>query len=213
MERAPTGKPTRQTGSVDWLFSQNASILNDGTSTCVNRGPGGLSTPDNTVVSNVDIFAYLALDLGSDHLPITPTIRCEVPAAPSSKRRACWNIRNTDWNQFSAAVEEAIELFSTAPLLLGDRVHLFNSALLAKEKLHVRGRSLHQALVHSEFGEAIKNRNARTVTSNRAEQQEACAATCKLSEEARQKKWEEFLADLEYNPDPDRMWRTIKSLP
>ncbi len=33
-----------------------------------------------------------------------------------------------------------------------------------------------------------------------------------LSEEARQKKWEEFLADLENSPDPTRTWRTIKSL-
>ncbi len=28
-----------------WLLSQNASILNDGTAMCVNRGTGGLSTP------------------------------------------------------------------------------------------------------------------------------------------------------------------------
>ncbi len=28
----------------DWLLSQNASILNDGTATCVNRGAGGLNT-------------------------------------------------------------------------------------------------------------------------------------------------------------------------
>ncbi len=36
--------------------------------------------------------------------------------------------------------------------------------------------------------------------------------TRKLSEESRQKKWEEFLADLENRPDPARTWRTIKSL-
>ncbi len=34
----------------------------------------------------------------------------------------------------------------------------------------------------------------------------------KLSKEARQKKWEELLADLENNPDPVRTWRTAKSL-
>ncbi len=37
--------------------------------------------------------------------------------------------------------------------------------------------------------------------------------TRKFSEEACQKKWEEFLADLENNPDQARTWRTIKSLP
>ncbi len=50
------------------------------------------------------------------------------------------------------------------------------------------------------------------VADNRAECLEACAATHRLSEEARQKKWEEFLADLENISDPARTWRTIKSL-
>ncbi len=36
--------------------------------------------------------------------------------------------------------------------------------------------------------------------------------TRKLSEEARQKKWEEFLANLENNPDPTRTSKTITSL-
>ncbi len=50
------------------------------------------------------------------------------------------------------------------------------------------------------------------ISENRAEHLEACAPTHKLSEEAHQKKWEEFLVDLENNPDPARTWRTIKSL-
>ncbi len=47
-------QPTGQRGELveDWLLSQNASILNDGTATCINRGAGGLSTPDITAVSN-----------------------------------------------------------------------------------------------------------------------------------------------------------------
>ncbi len=57
-----------------------------------------------------------------------------------------------------------------------------------------------------ELRKATKKRNAlrQTITDNRAEYPEACAATRKLSEEARQKKWVEFLADLEKNPDPAR---------
>ncbi len=62
--------------------------------------------------------------------------------------------------------------------------------------------------------EAFKKRNAlrRTVADNRAEYLEVCASTRKVSEEARQKKWEEFMADLENNPDSARTWRTIMSL-
>ncbi len=92
---------------------------------------------------------------------------------------------------------------------VSDRVHRFNSVLLAAAKLHV-GKSkagLYTKLWSTpELREAIKKRNAlrRTVADNRAEYLKACAATHKLSEEARQKKWEEFRADLENNPDPAR---------
>ncbi len=92
---------------------------------------------------------------------------------------------------------------------LRDRVHRFNSALLAANKLHVgkskAGRDT-KAWSASELREAIKKRNAlrRTTTDNRAECLGPSAATCKLPEEAHQKKWEEFLADLQNNSGPTR---------
>ncbi len=98
----------------------------------------GLSTPDITSVSNAWSTGTewtVGEDLGSDHLPITTTIRCEEPAASAFQCRARWNTRNVDWNAFSAGVEEAIKLFSTAPMPLGDRVHCLNSVLLAAAKL------------------------------------------------------------------------------
>ncbi len=39
-----------------------------------------------------------------------------------------------------------------------------------------------------------------------------CGEVRRLSEEARRTKWEEFLADLEGNPDPVRSWNLIKHL-
>ncbi len=74
-----------------WLLSQNASILNDCTATCVNRGTGGLSTAYITAASNAWSTGtewVVGEDLGSDHLPITPSTRCEVPAALVSHHRA-----------------------------------------------------------------------------------------------------------------------------
>ncbi len=40
----------------------------------------------------------------------------------------------------------------------------------------------------------------------------ACGEVWRLSEEARKTKWEEFLADLEGNPDQAGAWNLIKSL-
>ncbi len=54
----------------DWLLSEKASILNDGTATCVTRGTGSLSTPDITAASNAwstGIEWTVSEDLGSDH--------------------------------------------------------------------------------------------------------------------------------------------------
>ncbi len=52
--------------------------------------------------------------------------------------------------------------------------------------------------------DAIKQRNTlrRTVQSNRVEYLAEWSEVRRLSEEARRAKWEEFLANLEGNPDP-----------
>ncbi len=47
---------------------------------------------------------------------------------------------------------------------------------------------------------------------NRTEYLEASTEVRKLTEEARKTKWEEFLADIEHNPDPVHTWRIIKAL-
>ncbi len=133
------------------------------------------------------------LDWSPLSTPLASTaMRCEVQVASASQRRARWNTRNVDSNSFSAAAEEAIELFSIAPLSLGDRVHRSNSVLLAAAKLHV-GKSktgrYTKPWSSPELPEAIKKRYAlrRTVADNGDENLEACAASRKLSEESRQK--------------------------
>ncbi len=46
---------------------------------------------------------------------------------------------------------------------------------------------------------------------NRIEYLEARTEVRKLTEETRQAKWEEFLADIERNPDSAQTWRTMKA--
>ncbi len=92
-------QPADQRGELveDWLLSQTANILNDSTATCINRCTGGLSTPDVTAVSWSAVTEWtVGEDLGSDHLPITTTIRGDVPAASASYHRTRWNTTNVD---------------------------------------------------------------------------------------------------------------------
>ncbi len=66
----------------DWLISRHASILNNGEPTHVNRATGGLSTPDVAIVNNTWATKAewtVGEDLGSDHLPITIAVSCQVP--------------------------------------------------------------------------------------------------------------------------------------
>ncbi len=100
---------------------------------------------------------------------------------------------------------------------LRDRVLRLNSTLISAAKTHI-GKSKIGRYTNPwstpELRAAVKRRNnlQRTVTENRTEYLEASTEVRKLTEEVRQTKWEEFLADLEHNPDPAHTWRTIKAL-
>ncbi len=69
-------------------------------------------------------------------------------------------------------------------------------------------------MVNPALRDAIKQRNTLrwTLQLTGVEYLAACGEVRQLSEEARRAKWEEFLADLEGNPDPARAWNLIKSL-
>ncbi len=80
--------------------------------------------------------------------------------------------------QFPAAVEEAIELFSTVLMALGDMVNRFDSVLRAAAKLHVgkskAGRCTKPWSTPALHGE-IKKRNAlrKTIADNRAQNRDS----------------------------------------
>ncbi len=95
----------RQTNEVveEWFLSQNANIFHDGTATCINRCTGGLSTSDIIAANNAwptGTEWTVGQNIGSNHLPKTTTIRCEVQVASASNRIARWNKSNVDWNSF-----------------------------------------------------------------------------------------------------------------
>ncbi len=50
------------------------------------------------------------------------------------------------------------------------------------------------------------------IKGSRPEYIEACTETHKLTEATCQRKWEEFIADIEDNPNPAHTQRTIRSL-
>ncbi len=98
-----------------------------------------------------------------------------------------------------------------------DRVLRLSSTLISAVKTHVSKSKIGRYTKPwstPELRAAIKRRNnlRRTVTENRTEYLEASTEVRKLTENVQQTKREEFLADLEHNPDPAHTWRTIKAL-
>ncbi len=76
--------PADQRGEAveDWLISRHAGILNNGEPTHVNRATGGLSTTDVNMVNGTwtsKAERAVGEDLGSDHLPTTTAVSCQVP--------------------------------------------------------------------------------------------------------------------------------------
>ncbi len=150
-------------------------------------------------------------------MPITIAVSCQVPNPSVTHQRARWNTKDVNWQGFANAVGTAIAAYPPEPISLRDRVLRLNSTLLSAAKTHV-GKSkigrYTKPWSTPEFRAAIERRNnlRRTVTENRTEYLEASTGVRKLTEEARQTKWEEFLANLEHNPDPAQTWRTTKAL-
>ncbi len=66
-------------------------------------------------------------DLGSDHLPITIAISCQVPNTSVTRRRARWNTTDVNWQGFAAAVDTAIAAYPPEPISLRDRVLRLNN--------------------------------------------------------------------------------------
>lgn len=66
----------------------------------------------------------------------------------------------------------------------------------------------------TEVRQAIKERNrlARNITAHREEWVEACRQVTRLTREAKEKKWHDFLEDMDWNTDNAIIWGTVRSL-
>ncbi len=119
------------------------------------------------------------------------------------------NTRDVNWQAFSEAVEESVRSCHVQDMNLRHRISRLNRTMISAAVKHV-GKSKHGRKTKPwstpALRDAIKQRNSlrRTVQSNRVEYLAACSEVMRLSEEARRAKWEEFLADIEGNPDPAR---------
>ena len=88
---------------IDWVLDNDLTCLNDGSHTRVNRGTGGLSTPDITFTTpglntKTKWSCVEETDIDSDHLPIVMEIRkSDVQTISTTPFRSRWKSKNVDW--------------------------------------------------------------------------------------------------------------------
>ena len=209
---------------VDLVLANNLCCCNDGSPTRINRGTGGLSTPDVTLASsnlNNKITWTSIDDLGSDHMPIILEIMNEYTRRHvKGRRRKRWRRKNADWGSFTQSVESKLEkAYSEGQdqnSTLKDRLNKFNSMLLLAGNEHVgktRPRR-RDCWMNPAVRTALKKRNQlrREVREKRREWLEACEEAQNTINEAKHKAWEDYLSEVEFSADPCDMWRVIKSL-
>ena len=203
-----------------WLIESDLSVMNDGTSTRLNKGTGGMSAPDVSMCgkSLTGKFEWKVSEAigSSDHLPIVTTLWENIGHRPVLGTRTRWRSNQVDWKKFSDAVEVEMSATLEEPDLKA-RSDRFAKILKDAATLHV-GRTKPGKKTRSYLTPAVKakikkrNKLRRTITRNRTEWKEACQDVNDSIKDATEQKWIELLADVVTDADDAKLWKIVRSL-
>ena len=155
-------------------------------------------------------------DMGSDQLPITIELECEVNVTkPGAAHRRCKS-KGVDWAVFSREVERRAEEFSTSNKLCV-RVKTFNEILRSVSRVAVgktKPRKTNSTPMTPRIKTLVKKRNMlrRNLKTRREEWLEACRETKEAFKERRRGKWIEYFDELVQDQDYSKMWKVVGSL-
>ena len=206
---------------VDFSIAKELICCNNGEPTRVNRNTGGMSTPDVTLASknlHNRVQWNTELDLGSDHLPIIIELQnCTTRTHQVPKRyRQRWKRTKVDWHSFAEQIEEKLEGSYHRTDNLNQRVKVFTRIMTDAGYTHVGKTTprVNRVYMTPAVQTAVKKRNLlrRDIANKRVEWLEACREVKELTKEAKEQSWVDYLGELEDDPDPTRVWRTIKNL-
>ena len=206
---------------IDWMLEKDLTCINDGSHTRVNRGTGGLSTPDTTFVTTglntkSKWSAIDETDMDSDHLPIVVEIKkSDIQTISTMPFRTRWKTKNVDWDAFREEIEERIVNVGEFDSLRL-RVETFNEILREAGNKHVGKTkpSKTKFAMNPKVKALVNKRNKlrKEVKTKRKEWLEAAAEARLARAEAKETAWTEFVEALEVDDDVTKVWRTIKSL-
>ncbi len=208
---------------ADFMVREELVCCNDWVHTRVNRITGGLSSPDVTMVSKNlhNKFEWnTENNLGSDHLPIILEIKnCKTRTHQIPKKsRLRWKSAKVDRIGFTNEIEKKLsESYKRDEDISFDRrVNRFTDTLINSGYNNI-GKTAPRASkiwLSPAVKTAIKKRNAfrRDLKNKRLEWLESCREVNQMISEEKERAWIDYLDEMDTNPDPSKVWRTIKSL-
>ena len=205
-----------------WMNDHQMECLNDGSATRVNRGTGGRSAPDISLVhsSRVALSEWEVMDaLGSDHFPIFCELDLEVHKLAKNAGRLRWDYSNADWSAYTQDVEAAICRAPTEVLegSVSAKTRFLSESIANAARRHigmVRSGGLGIVGESQEVREAVQERNrlARTISTRREEWLNACRRVREMRLEEKRRRWVDFVEELGTEVDSAKVWKTIRSL-
>ena len=216
-------QPTDDRGEhiVDWMLNNNLNCINDGTPTRINRGTGGLSSPDVTCVTQglntkMKWTVIEETTMGSDHSPIVMELKnSDIQTISTTPLKTRWKSKGVNWVDFREEVEEAFP-YDHSHLSESERIAVFNDVLIEAGKRNV-GKTKPSRVkfaMNPKVRTLVKKRNflRKQVKTRRTEWLEAEKEVRHAREEAKQEAWSEFVEELQVDDDASKVWRMVKSM-
>ena len=203
----------------EWLSSTNMICLNNGSRTRTDRNDGTDSAPDISFVhsSLAEKFTWRVEDqLGSDHKPMIITYEDElnIPVTKNIPKYK-WRLRDANWAKYQQETEKEVKYIedgSPEEMETDLREMMFQTAEkhLGKRKITNKTKPWLTPEIKAEIKKC--NELRKTISSNRKEWTGACRRVAELVKEEKQKRWKEYVEQLDMKTNPKQVWQTIRGM-
>ena len=202
---------------MEWCNSNEFKILNDGSSTHIDRSGRGEGAPDISIV-NKEIAGRckweILEEMGSDHKPILIIMKCRRKGI-RERPRTSWAWKKADRKKFQEIMEEKMQ--RTLEGSLREKIEKFNEVVITAAEECIPKKKISQGSMpfwDEELTELKKQRD-KIKGIGKAQREARSRRNKQMQEKIKEKKkeyWREFVEKLKEDTNSNKVWRTIKTL-
>ena len=206
----------------DWFLQRNCTTFNTGAPTHLHRGTGGQSAPDVTIchreLAKITNWA-IDEDLGSDHLPISITVRLNrTPSELPRKQTKSW--KKADWELFRNTSETKFEEWLLRPPSTPEEAfQSFTSIISEADNTAIPSGRVKAPVPwwNEEIDRAVQERKAARRQAHlgpekRSTWNQKNREAKRIRKEGKQTCWREYASTLSARSDPRKVSLTLKAM-